>query len=325
MIYRNAYEIVVDDVFLDLGEFTPGIDLILKVEGLNPAGSVKLKAAVSLIEDLEERGLLGPLGHVIESSSGNLGIALSLVCAARGHSFTCVVDPNTSRQSVALMKTFGARVAVVEERDRNGGFLQSRIDYIHRRLREEPELTWPNQYSNPANPRAHYERTAASIIKQGLEVDYLFIGAGTTGTLMGCSRYFRQHSPRTRIIAVDTVGSVTFGFPPGKRHIPGLGTSRVPEVFRDGEVDGVVMVPEYEAVRMCRRLAVQRGICAGGSTGSVLAAVERERAEIPPGSCVVAISPDMGERYLETVYEDDWVLGRFGRQGLQDDEPPLLV
>ncbi|GAA3027981.1 hypothetical protein GCM10020000_00560 [Streptomyces olivoverticillatus] len=222
---------VLDDIFLDLSGFIAGVDVLLKVEGLNPAGSIKFKAAIGLIEDAENRGELHSGGRVIESSSGNLGIALSSVCAARGYRFVCVVDPNTSRHSVALMEAFGAQVVTVTERDANGGFLQSRIDYIRRRLRQEPDLVWPNQYANPANPQVHYERTAAAIVKQGLEVDYLYVGAGTTGTLMGCIAYFREHSPRTRIVAVDTAGSVTFGFPPGRRYIPGLGTSRTPEIL----------------------------------------------------------------------------------------------
>ncbi|MEE1762428.1 2,3-diaminopropionate biosynthesis protein SbnA [Streptomyces sp. SP18BB07] len=311
MIFRHAYDLVLDDLFLDLSGFIGDVDLTLKIEGLNPAGSIKLKAAVGLLEDLESRGVLKPGGRVIESSSGNLGIALSSVCAARGYQFTCVADPNTASMSLRLMRAYGAEVVVVDRRDANGGFLQSRIDHIHARLREDPELVWPNQYANEANPRAHYRRTAPALLKES-EVDLLFVGAGTTGTLMGCAEYFREYSPGTRIVAVDSVGSVTFDSPPARRHIPGLGTSRRPEIFRDGLVDEVVMVPEAEAVRMCRRLATQRGVLAGGSTGSVLAAVAARRHEIPPGASVVAISPDLGERYLDTIYDDAWVDERFG-------------
>lgn len=317
MLYRNAHELVLDSVFLDLEQFIPHVDLKLKIEGLNPAGSIKIKAAVGLIEDAERKGILQPGGRVIESSSGNLGIALSSVCAARGYSFTCVVDPNTSKQSLGLMEAFGADVVLVTARDANGGYLQTRIDYIQERLSEDSELVWPNQYANPANPRAHYERTAASIVQQAAEqdwrIDHLFIGAGTTGTLMGCTDYFREHSPHTRIVAVDSLGSVTFGAAPGKRHIPGLGTSRRPEIFKDGRVDEAILIPEFEAVRMCRRLAAERGIALGGSTGSVLAAVERARDRIEPGSLVVAIAPDIGDRYLDTIYDDVWIYERFGR------------
>ncbi|MFF7726390.1 2,3-diaminopropionate biosynthesis protein SbnA [Streptomyces sp. NPDC008001] len=319
MIYQSAHEMILDDVFLDLSDFISGVNLLLKLEGFNPAGSIKMKAAVGLLDDAEDRGLLRPGGHVIESSSGNLGIALSSVCAARGYRFTCVVDPNTSAHSIALMRAYGAQVVSVDQRDGNGGFLQSRIDYIHRRLAEDPALVWPNQYANPANPRAHYERTAAAIVKQGLDIDYLFVGAGTTGTLMGCVAYFRDNSPRTKVIAVDTVGSVTFGNPPARRYIPGLGTSRRPEIFDPEQIEHLVMVPEAEAVRMCRRLAAERGIAAGGSTGTVLAAVERRSAEIPSGARVVAIAPDLGDRYLSTIYDDTWVRERFGADATAPD------
>ncbi|GAA2489775.1 2,3-diaminopropionate biosynthesis protein SbnA [Streptomyces thermolineatus] len=312
MIYENAHDLVLDRLFLRFDELVPDVQVFLKLEGFNPAGSIKLKTAVGLIEDAEKWGLLDSGSGVIESSSGNLGVALASVCAAKGYSFTCVTDPNTAPHNTALMRAFGAEVVRVDRRDANGGFLQSRIDYIQDRLREDPSLVWPNQYANPANPRVHYERTASAVLEELPEVDQLFVGAGTTGTLMGCAEYFRQWSPRTRIVAVDTPGSVTFGFPPGRRHIPGLGTSRRPELCRPEAVDEVVMVPEAEAVRMCRSVARERGIALGGSTGSVLAAVVRKAGEIPPGSSVVALAPDTGERYLSTVYDDAWVEERFG-------------
>ena len=312
MIYTHAYEMVHDELFLDFADFIPGVDLVLKIEGLNPAGSIKLKTAVSLIQDAERRGVLAPGGSVIESSSGNLGVALSSVCAARGYAFTCVVDLNTSAHTIALMKAFGATVVVIDERDANGGFLQSRIDYINKRLSNDPALLWTNQYANQANPGAHYEWTAAAIAREVPNPDYLFIGAGTTGTLMGCAAYFARHSPATKIVAVDSEGSITFGFPPGTRYIPGLGTSRRPEIFQPGRVADLVMVPEREAVVMCRAVAAAKGLVVGGSTGSVLAAVARKRAELPPAARVVAIAPDNGERYLGTVYDDAWVAERFG-------------
>jgi 2,3-diaminopropionate biosynthesis protein SbnA len=311
VLYRQASDLVLDDLFLDLTKLVDGIILILKLEGFNPAGSIKLKTAVSLIEEGERQGLLIPGSRVIESSSGNLGIALASVCAIRGYQFTCVVDPNTSRQSISLMKAFGATVVEVQTRDANGGFLATRIDYIRQCLAEDPHLFWPNQYANLANPQAHYDRTAAAIIKEFPNVAYLFVGVGTSGTLMGCARYFRQYSSGTKIIAVDTEGSVTFGFPPGHRYIPGLGTSLRPDILRSELVDDVVLVPEREAVQMCRRVAAKHGIAVGGSTGSVLAAIMRTRARLQDGATVLAIGPDAGDRYLDSIYNDEWVKERF--------------
>ncbi|MFF7868649.1 2,3-diaminopropionate biosynthesis protein SbnA [Streptomyces qaidamensis] len=312
MIKDCVYDVVTDDVFLRFPDILPGSELFLKLEGLNPAGSVKLKTAVGLIEDAERRGLLRAGGQVVESSSGNLGVALAMVCAAKGYDFTCVTDVNASPHSVALMRALHANVILVDERDANGGFLGTRIALIRRMLAEDPALVWLNQYANPANPRVHATHTAASILAELGRVDYLFVGAGTTGTLTGCASHFREASPSTRIIAVDSVGSVTFGGRPGPRHLPGLGTSRVPEISRTDLIDEIMLVEEAEAVKTCRMLARRHGLLVGGSSGSVFSAVQNRALDIPAGSRVVAIAPDMGERYLGTVYDDDWVAARFG-------------
>ncbi|MEV0374590.1 2,3-diaminopropionate biosynthesis protein SbnA [Streptomyces sp. NPDC050636] len=311
MIAEEIYDLVLDDVFIRVDHLVPGSSVFLKLEGLNPAGSVKLKTAIALVAQAEESGCEFPRTRLIESTSGNLGVALAMVCAAKGYRLTCVTDPNANTQSVRLMKALGAEVVMIDVRDGNGGYLQSRINYIQDRLVREPGTYWLNQYANPAGPQAHHDRTGRSIFEEIGHVDYAFIGAGTTGTLMGCAEFFRHHSPATRIIAVDAVGSVSFGGPPARRHIPGLGTSRRPEILDEGKVDEVVMISEMDAVEMCRTLAEERGILLGGSSGTVLSAVQEKAKEIPEGSVVVAVSPDFGERYLETIYDDSWVADRW--------------
>ncbi|AZS89060.1 2,3-diaminopropionate biosynthesis protein SbnA [Streptomyces griseoviridis] len=326
MIYQRACDIVTDDVFLELDRILPDSRLFLKLEGMNPAGSVKLKSALGMVEDAERKGRLWPGGRIVESSSGSLGIALSVIAAARGYHFTCVTDPNVSPQSLALIRALGGEVVEVTRRDHNGGYLGTRIALIREMTAADPGLVWLNQYANPANAQAHAQRTATSILKNIGHVDVLLVGAGTTGTLMGCTRHFRAFSPWTRIIAVDTAGSVTFGGPPGPRYIPGLGTSRRPELCRPDRVDEIVLVDESDAVRMCRRLARDHGLPAGGSTGSVLAALESVADRVPPGSRVVALSPDMGDRYVKTIYDDLWVADTFGADVLDDaDARPVAV
>lgn len=307
MIYANTSDVVMDDVFVTLPYLSCRADVFLKLEGLNPAGSIKLKTAVGLVEDAERRGILSVGVPVIESSSGNLGVALSCICAAKGYRFTCVVDPNTSDSAIAHMRALGAEVVVVRTTDVNGGYLRSRIDYIQERLHCQPETVWLNQYANLANPTAHYERTGRSLLNGLRHIDYLFVGVGSTGTFVGCATYLREHSPRTRIIAVDSVGSVTFGATPGPRWIPGLGASRRPELCRPELAHEVVHVPEADAIRECRRTARNTGLLVGGSTGSVLAAIVAHEERFPTPSRVAAISPDLGDRYLTTVYDDDWV------------------
>nr|WP_202515299.1 2,3-diaminopropionate biosynthesis protein SbnA [Streptomyces sp. SID486] len=314
VIAEEVYDLVLDDVFLQLHQLVPGSSVFLKIEGLNPAGSVKLKTAVALVEEAEASGFRFPRTRLIESTSGNLGVALAMVCAAKGYFLTCVTDPNANPQTVRLMEALGAEVVMVTARDGNGGFLQSRIDYIRQRLSREPDLHWVNQYANPAGPQAHRQRTGRSIFEALGRVDYVFVGAGTTGTLMGCAEFFRCHSPGTRIIAVDSVGSVTFGGPAARRHIPGLGTSRRPEILSETLVDEVVLVSEAESVAVCRTLARERGLLLGGSTGTVLSAVQSAAKKIPDGSVVVAVSPDFGDRYLDTIYNDSWVAERWPEQ-----------
>ncbi|GAA2707061.1 MULTISPECIES: 2,3-diaminopropionate biosynthesis protein SbnA [Streptomyces] len=311
MIYEKASDVVLDDVFLRLPGFLSAGEVFLKLEGLNPAGSVKLKTAVALVESMERDGTLRPGSPVIESSSGNLGVALSVVCAAKGYPLTVVTDPNASRHSLRVMRSLSTEVVEVTTRDAQGGFLNTRITYIHRRLAEDPTLVWLNQYANPAGVRAHRDRTAASVHKGLGTVDALFVGAGTTGTLMGCVEYFAEHSPGTRVVAVDAVGSVTFGGPAAPRFIPGLGTSRRPELFTDGGGFEKLLVAEPDTVAMCRRVAETYGLLVGGSTGTVLAAVQQLAPTLAPGSRVAVISPDMGDKYIDTVYSDAWVAERY--------------
>ncbi|MFF8787891.1 2,3-diaminopropionate biosynthesis protein SbnA [Streptomyces sp. NPDC015125] len=300
-----------DDLFIRLDQLVPGSSVFLKLEGLNPAGSVKLKTAVALVASAEDSGRCFPRTRLIESTSGNLGVALAMVCAAKGYPLTCVTDPNATVRSRRLMAVLGAEVVVIDVRDAQGGYLQSRIDYIGERLRRDPDLHWLNQYANPAGPQVHQDRTGRAIVAEIGHADYAFIGAGTTGTLMGCAEYLRRHSPVTRIIAVDAEGSVTFGGPAARRHLPGLGTSRRPEILDTRNIDDVVHISEADSIAMCRMLAKERGLLLGGSTGTVLCAVQDAAKFIPDGSVVVAISPDFGDRYLETVYNDAWVAERW--------------
>lgn len=282
----------------------------LKLEGLNAAGSIKLKTALQMILDHEEAGVANARTRFIESSSGNLGVALALLCAERGYDFTCVTDPNATIDAVNKMRALGAKVITVEERDSTGNYLGTRIDLVQRMCREDPGLMWLNQYASHSNWRAHYRMTGPEIRAVLPRVDYLVVGTGTTGTLMGLARYFREHSPGTVLVGVDSMGSVTFGGASGKRYIPGLGTSRRPPITDASLVDQVLLVDEADAIRMCRDLA-QRGLPVGGSTGAVLQAVRYLADRFTEDSVVVAISPDMGDKYLDTIYCDEWVRAKF--------------
>jgi 2,3-diaminopropionate biosynthesis protein SbnA len=310
MFANMPSELSIGNAFIRLHSILANGPVHLKIEGFTAAGSIKAKTARHMIDQFEARGAASPNLRLIESSSGNLGLALSMIAAERGYRFTCVSDPNLSPPTRKLMNVLGAEVVVVDQLDDNGGYLGTRIAYIQQRLRENPDLVWLNQYANPDNPQAHVRFTGPEIFDSFPQVDYLFVGAGTTGTLGGISQYFRLHSPETRIVGVDTVGSVTFGTPAARRYIAGLGTSSAPPIADPAAMDVLEMIEETDTVLMCRMLAA-RGLLVGGSTGTVLCAVARWADRIPPHATVVAVSPDMGDRYIDTIYDDGWVEARF--------------
>lgn len=312
-----------DDNFIKVNNFEVP-ELYLKVENLNPAGSVKFKTALGLIASLEQSGSIKPETTLVESSSGNLGVALSMICAARGYRFVCVVDPNANQQNTVHMKAMGAEVICVEERDENGGFLGTRLKYIRELIERDRRCLWLNQYENPANPLIHEMTTARSIDQAFPRLDYLFIGVGTAGTLTGCVQHFRRNRPATRIIGVDSVGSITFGLPPGRRYIPGLGSSQPPKLFSEAGLHALVAVPEVAAIAACRELARREGMLVGGSTGTVFSALLSWRSQFSPSDVVVAIAPDGGDRYLGTIFDDDWVRERFGPEALSSTFDDLV-
>jgi cysteine synthase A len=310
MIIESPLELVFRDLFYRLPAFAGSHDVFLKLEGFNITGSIKIKTAIGLVEDLERRGIAKPRKTVfIESSSGNLGLALSLVCAIKGYEFICVTDPNANRATIKGMELYGARVIVVNKRDAVGGFLGSRLETIDQILQSEPNTVWLNQYANIANKNVHAEQTANEIASEFEKVDWVFVGAGTTGTLGGVSEGLHQVFPNVKIIAVDPAGSVTFGGAPGKRKIPGIGTSVRPKLADLANPDRVVTVSEESTVAACLSFVRDYHLLVGGSTGSVLAAVQQLAPEFKRGETIVAISPDLGEKYLDTIYDMAWVEG----------------
>jgi N-(2-amino-2-carboxyethyl)-L-glutamate synthase len=311
-----------DELYLDLDSIF-GHSLFLKCEGFNFAGSIKLKAATEMVEAAERDGTLTPGSILIESSSGNLGVALSMIAASKGYRFLCVTDSRCNRSTRRMMEALGAKVHVipVAAADAPGGLLGARIEYVRRMCASDDRYVWLNQYSNPGNWQAHYRRTAPAIVRQFPQLDVLFVGAGTTGTLMGCARYLREWHRPVRIVAVDTVGSVTFGGPPARRMIPGLGTSVRPPLLDESYVDEVLRVEEADTIRACHRLA-RSGFLFGGSTGTVVSGAMDWLAEYDARDLTaVAIAPDLGERYLDTIYQPDWVQELYAEDAPDSDEP----
>jgi cysteine synthase A len=213
------------------------------------------------------------------------------------------------------METLGARVHVITEPAEIGGMLGARMNYVRNQCAAHDDYVWLNQYANPNAWKAHYATTGPDIAAEftdpetgELEVDVVFVGAGTTGTLMGVARYFADHHPRVRVVAVDAAGSVTFGGPAKTRHIPGLGTSVRPAHTDESYLADVVYVEEIDTVQACHTLAA-RGFLFGGSTGTVISGAATWLAANDPQARLrtVALAPDMGERYLDTIYNTTWI------------------
>jgi cysteine synthase A len=307
-----------DDLYVDLRSIF-GRSLFLKCEGFNFAGSIKLKAAAEMVEAAERDGALTPASVLVESSSGNLGVALSMIAASKGYRFLCVTDSRCNLSTRLLMEALGSEVHIITEPDSSGGYLGARLDYVRALCASDDRYVCLNQYANPGNWQAHYRTTAPAIARQFPQLDVLFVGAGTTGTLMGCARWFQDWHRPVRIVAVDSFGSVIFGGRPGRRMIPGLGMTVRPPLLDDSYVDEVVRVEEADTIRACHRLA-RRGFLFGGSTGTVVSgAMDWLSRHDASGLTAVAIAPDLGERYLDTVYQTNWIEAIYGKDVLSSE------
>ena len=293
--------------------FTGDFRVYAKLELLNPGGSMKDRPAFRIISAGMESGDITDETVIIESSSGNMGIGLAQACSYLGLKFICVVDPKTTTQNIRLLEAYGAQVDQVSEPDPlTGEYLQARLNRVQAILASTKNGFWPNQYSNVQNAAAHRQTMHEIISALDGEVDFVFCATSTCGTLRGCAEYVREHQLTTRVIAVDAVGSVIFGGERGKRLIPGHGSAVRPQLYQPDLASQCVKVTDLECVVGCRRLARLEAILAGGSSGAVLMAMERFSTTLPRGATCVAILSDRGERYLDTIYSDEWVEEHFG-------------
>ncbi len=298
-------------------------ELYAKLEALNPGGSIKDRPAVEIIAEGLRSGTIRAGTVIVESSSGNMGIALAQVCRYHGLRFICVVDPKTSPQNLKVLRAYGAEIDLVSEPDpATGEFLQVRLDRVKALVRQVDGAVWPNQYESALNPGSHFRTTMHEVATAfDGDVDFLFVGTSTCGTIRGCAEYVRDHGLKTRVVAVDALGSQIFDSPPAKRRLPGLGAAIHPPLLDRALVDEVVHVTDVDSIAFCRRLVAREAILAGGSSGGVLAGVSKFRHRLPAGARCVALLPDRGERYLDTVFSDEWVAEHFGAIGQLWREP----
>lgn len=295
--------------------------LWLKLEGANRGRSLKDRTARSLVAALERDGRLLRGSVLVESTSGNLGVALARIARRRGYRFVAVVDPKTTPENIASLRRLGATVELVEDPDETGGYLLSRLARVAELCASSERFVWPNQYANPANPAAHEHGTAPEILHQLRgRVDGVVVPVSTGGTLAGISRFFRRASPRTRILAVDARGSVALVGSPGRRLLTGIGASRRSLFVSRADYDEAFLVDDSTAFAHCRALAATASLRVGGSSGAALAAAIRYLADEPDCERLVCICADGGDGYASTIYDDRWL----HRNGIEL-EPELLL
>lgn len=296
-----------------MGPVCQAHELTLKLESCNPGGSIKEKNAAYLIRDAEERGLLRPGGTIVESSSGNFGIGLAMVGAMRGYRVMIVVDAKTSPTMRRMLAAYGAELIEVPLScaDAQGSMQVARMERA-RELSETISGAWyPCQHLNPNNPDAHAIYTAHEIIEaHGGAPDVIVVGLSTAGQIAGIARYFRAHHPETKIVGVDVAGSAILGTPRHPYKMTGLGLSFVPPNFDASVLDAGYTVTDQLAFSVCHALARREGLLLGGSTGAIVAAGLAFARTLPARQRVAMINPDRGDRYLETIYNPDWLSGQ---------------
>ncbi|MFA2810563.1 2,3-diaminopropionate biosynthesis protein SbnA [Bacillus mycoides] len=280
------------------------VRIFAKIEGFNPGGSMKDRPGLNMINIAEEKGILKPGGRIIESSSGNLGIALAMIGAVKGYQVHCVVDPRISTTNLKIMRAYGATIDMVSRPDNYGGYQQARIDRVKELLEVYEDAYWPNQYDNKGNPEAHYKGTAFEIYNAlGEDIDYLVIPVSSAGLVTGCGLFVKKHIKKTKIIAVDAKGSTIFGGCPSARRMTGIGGNVTPPNLKRELIDEVFHVNDDESVQMCEQIIKNESLLVGPSSGAALFTALKLKGNIKGKKNIVVIFPDNGDRYLDGLLD----------------------
>ncbi len=293
----------------------PQVRLYAKVESFNPGGSVKDRLALAIVLDAEQRGLLKPGDTIVEATSGNTGVALAMVAAARGYRFVATMVETFSIERRKLMRAYGAKVILTPAAERGSGMVRKAAE-----LAEQHGWFLASQFANPANPAYHRSTTAAEILRDfaGQRLDYFVSGWGTGGTLTGVGEVLKVARPQTRIVATEPAGAALLKGDEWKPHkIQGWTPDFVPDVLNRGVVDELLTVSDEQAVDTARRLAAEEGLFVGISAGATMASALDIAQRAEPGSVILAMLPDTGERYFSTPLfadvnegsDDDWLAG----------------
>lgn len=286
----------------------PEVTVMAKLEYLNPNGSMKDRIALRMIERAEQAGKIKPGDTLVEPTSGNTGLGLAMVAAAKGYHLIITMPVKMSEEKRRLLKAFGAELILTPTEygfDHPDGY----IELAKRIARERPNTYLLNQYENEANPDAHYWGTGPEIWAQTAgRIDYFVSGMGTGGTISGTAKYLKEKNPEIQVIGVDPEGSIYTGGPPKPYLVEGIGYDFFPKVFNVPIVDQMLKINDKDSFLEARRLAREEGILAGGSTGTVLAGIRQLLQQLKDRQKnIVFIVHDTGRNYLSKIYNDDWM------------------
>lgn len=290
-------------------------DLYTKLESQNFFGSIKDRPAYFILKKAIESQLIDENSAVVESTSGNFGIALACICRALRIKFVSVIDPNISAEKEKILSLNGAEIIKVTERDETGGYLLNRIATVKDYIRTHENSYTPNQYGNPNNYLSYYHTLGAEIGRSMPHLDFAFISVSTGGTIAGLSHRLKEHFKGIRIIAVDVEGSMIFDNKPALRKITGMGASMRTELVDKALIDDVVILSQREIIKGCRELLSEHGLFLGASSGAAYAAASRWLKK--PGNrnrTSLFISPDAGSSYIDTIFDQGWVNENIDRE-----------
>jgi cystathionine beta-synthase len=308
-VAASPLELIGNTPMVRLGNIAKGIacDVLAKLETTNPGGSSKDRPALTMVLAAERDGLLGPGSTIIEPTSGNTGVGLAIVAAQRGYKCIFVMSDKMAPEKIDVLRAYGAQVvvcptAVAPEHP------DSYYSTAERLTKETPNSFRPDQYSNPNNPRAHYETTGPEIWAQtNGHITHFVAGAGTGGTISGVGKFLKEQNPAIRVIAADPEGSVYSGGSGRPYLTEGVGEDFWPENYDPSLVDEVVAVSDADAFAMAREMTQREGLLIGGSGGTAVAAALRVARDLPDDAVVVVLIPDSGRGYLSKIFNDTWM------------------